>query len=96
MIGTVLGRRSAVWIRKPAAFKFASSHRMVSIDFNEEKGYSVITKMGERMSLNPSREIELKALLSSIINMAKFRFAVRNAGFIKSHAEERQYSTEKC
>ena len=34
---------------------------MVSIDFNEEKGYSVITKMGERMSLNPSREIELKA-----------------------------------
>ena len=61
MIGTVLGRRSAVWIRKPAAFKFVSSHRMVSIDFNEEKGYSIITKMGERMSLNPSREIELKA-----------------------------------
>ena len=72
MIGTVLGRRNAVWIRKPAAFKFASSHRMVSIDFNEEKGYSVITKMGERMSLNPSREIELKAF-TLIINLAKFR-----------------------
>lgn len=44
MIGTVLGRRSAVWIRKPAAFKFASSHRMVSIDFNEEKGIQLSQK----------------------------------------------------
>ena len=62
MIGTVLGRRSAVWIRKPAAFKFASSHRVVSIDFNEEKGYSVITKMGERMSLKPIARDRTKGL----------------------------------
>lgn len=36
---------------------------MVSIDFNEEKGYLVIIKMGERMSLNFLWEIELKVFI---------------------------------
>lgn len=63
MIGIVLGRWSVVWICKLVVFKFVLSYRMVSIDFNEEKGYLVIIKMGERMSLNFLWEIELKVFI---------------------------------